>query len=399
MVRRPAGDRRGRLLVVPVHPRRDQGRRERRLRLSRPATSRTPPSPRSTAPDPTTLVVTTSRPNTRILGTYRPDPAQARLEGECPRQDRRLANNAPVVGTGPYQVVEWKTGQFVRLVRNPNYWGSKGAEDEIVIQFFKEPEHDGPGPQDRRARLRPQPDPGAVQPAQDRPEPRSPSPASNGWTQLNFNTYDKDIPDGGASTKALLDPAFRDALGYAIDQPDPVDKVLAGYGVAGTTQVPPASASGTSSRPTSATFDIDRGQAEARCGRLPARRDGNRLDKEGKPISLSLQFPTSDAKYPRSPSSSQDWFGQLGIKVDHRSGRLGHARDDEYLPPEHPAQGHSRLRHVIWGWVGDPDPNSLLQILTTDAIGDSSDSQYATRTTTSCTTQQNGRRRAERARR
>ena len=50
--------------------------------------------------------------------------------------------------------------------------------------------------------------------------------AGNGFTQINFNCYDKDIPEGGASTKALRDPAFRAALGYAdrprrADQPRP----------------------------------------------------------------------------------------------------------------------------------------------------------------------------------
>ena len=44
---------------------------------------------------------------------------------------------------------------------------------------------------------------------------------------------------------------------------------------------------------------------------------------------------------------------------------------------------------VIWGWVGDPDPNSLLQILTTDAIGDSSDSQWSNPQYDTLYTQQN----------
>ena len=44
---------------------------------------------------------------------------------------------------------------------------------------------------------------------------------------------------------------------------------------------------------------------------------------------------------------------------------------------------------VIWGWVGDPDPNSLLQILTTDAIGDSSDSQWSNPQYDALYTQQN----------
>ena len=46
-------------------------------------------------------------------------------------------NPAPIVGTGPYQVVEYKPGQFVRLQRNANYWGQQGAADQVVITTFK----------------------------------------------------------------------------------------------------------------------------------------------------------------------------------------------------------------------------------------------------------------------
>ena len=64
-------------------------------------------------------------------------------------------NEPPVVGTGPYQVVEWEPGEFVRFARNPNYWGAKGAADEVIIQHFASADTDGPGPQARRDRLRP----------------------------------------------------------------------------------------------------------------------------------------------------------------------------------------------------------------------------------------------------
>ena len=40
-------------------------------------------------------------------------------------------------GPGPYYAVEWQTSQFARFVRNPNYWGTQGAADEIVIHFYK----------------------------------------------------------------------------------------------------------------------------------------------------------------------------------------------------------------------------------------------------------------------
>ena len=193
-----------------------------------------------TAPDPTTLVVTTSRPNTRILGTFVPILPEHIWKGVSLDKVGDFANNPPVVGSGPYQVVEWKSGQFVRLVRNDKYWGEQGRRGPDRLPVLPGcDELDGRRLQERGARLHPQSNGGAVQPAQDRPEPDVPSirPAT-AFTQINFNAYDKDIPDGGASTKALRDPAFRAALGYAIDRQTLIDKVLSGYGVVGTTQVP-----------------------------------------------------------------------------------------------------------------------------------------------------------------
>ena len=38
-----------------------------------------------------------------------------------------FTNEPPVVGTGPYQAVEWKPGEFIRFARNPNYWGERRA--------------------------------------------------------------------------------------------------------------------------------------------------------------------------------------------------------------------------------------------------------------------------------
>ena len=44
--------------------------------------------------------------------------------------------DGPLVGTGPYTLEEWKTGQFARFVRNPNFWGKQGFADEVVLRFF-----------------------------------------------------------------------------------------------------------------------------------------------------------------------------------------------------------------------------------------------------------------------
>ena len=42
----------------------------------------------------------------------------------------------PVVGTGPYQIVEWRRGEFARFERNPHYWGKQPFVEEVIFQFY-----------------------------------------------------------------------------------------------------------------------------------------------------------------------------------------------------------------------------------------------------------------------
>jgi len=55
------------------------------------------------------------------------------LEGQDIKS-AKLGNNP--VGTGPFVFKEWKKGQYIRLDKNENYWGSKGPYlDRIVGRF------------------------------------------------------------------------------------------------------------------------------------------------------------------------------------------------------------------------------------------------------------------------
>ena len=93
-------------------------------------------------PDAQTMILTTDDPSTRILQTYIPilprhiwGKDTYKTLGEAKFDPP--ADGSGLVGSGPYLAAEWKTGEFVRFVRNPNYWGPKGAADEVVLQFFK----------------------------------------------------------------------------------------------------------------------------------------------------------------------------------------------------------------------------------------------------------------------
>jgi ABC-type dipeptide transport system, periplasmic component len=331
------------------------------------------------APDPTTLVVTSNLNNPLLLQSYVPIlPAHIWSKLDPKVAATTFQNPVPVVGTGPYQVVEYKPGQFVRLVRNPNYWGSEGAEDQIVITTFKSEDTmvqalKKPGgldyvrdvPSAQWDQLKAQADPLIV----------TKEGASNTFYELAFNTYTKPIAGGGASTKALQDPAFRDALGYAIDKAKIVDKVFAGHAAVGSTQVTPFQAIWHTDPAPDAlrTFDIDTAKQKLDAAGYPLDGSGRRLDKEGKQITLRLTWPggTEEGK---AAQLIVDWFALVGIKVNAAPSDEGKLTQD-LLPPE--AKGKAKFDMFIWDWVGDPDPTSLLKVLTSKEIGASSDSLWS----------------------
>ena len=246
--------------------------------------------------------------------------------------------------------------------RNPNYWGTQGAADEVVIQFFKSADTMVQALKSGELDY-------ALGVNADQfdslkgSRTSSPSTAStNGWTMLNLNSYDKDIPGGGASTKALRDPAFRDALGYAIDKELLIERVLGGYGTPGTTQVPPFPAKWHVEPDKPRTFDIELAKQKLDAAGYPLDASGQRLDKEGKPISLRLYMPTDLPNYPKSAPFIKEWFGELGIKVVTAIYRRGDAHRTGAA-----ARGggrlHGRLGHDHLGLDGlcrpEPAPPDL----------------------------------------
>jgi len=331
------------------------------------------------APDAETLVVTTKYPTDRVLSMDAPILPKHVFEQYTTKTVSDFTNDPPVVASGPYQAVEFKTGQYVRLTRNPNYWGQQGAADEVVIRFFpdspdtmvqafKQGELDyieGPTGQqfDQLKTL-----PGVV--AINAPGTQ--------YDELGFNVWTEPVDDGGASTKALQDVAFRDALGYAIDRQALVDKVLYGYGSVGTTQIPPYYVKFHSEPANPRTFDIELAKQKLDAAGYKLNGEGQRLDKEGKVLNLRLYFPSGSPEFTGYAQFLTEWFAQLGIKI------TGQAMDSGTLAPillgpsgDSPPEGKLAYDLFIWDWVGDNgDPNTMLQPFLCSSIGSQSDSQW-----------------------
>ena len=320
--------------------------------------------------DTHTLVATTEFPTTLLTQAYVPIlPAHIWSEYTIEqigrkRADGYFANQPPVVGTGPYVAIEWESGRFIRFGRNPNYWGEPGVPDEIIFEQFT-------GSDTMVQALRQ----GALDYVRGtgadlfdalatEENIRVSEGYANGFTMLSMNT--RATQDGyGGSTSALEDLAFRDAIGFAIDRQALVDRVLNGHGVAGSTQVPPYHVNWHVEPTTPRTFDIEEANRRLDAAGYVRGGDGRRVDKQGKPIVLRLTWPDSedhlaDAEFIRG------WFEQVGVGVDAFVTEESTLIDTLYGPETGDYTADWDM--YIWGWGGDPDPQSLIGLFTTEQI-------------------------------
>ena len=195
---------------------------------------------------------------------------------------------------------------------------------------------------------------------------------ANGYTYISFNTRGNQEGYNG-STSALADIAFRDALGYAIDKDRLVEATLNGHGVVGTTNVPPYHKKWHVEPTTPRTFDIEEAKRRLDAAGYTLDADGKRLDKDGKPIELRLTWPDSEAEMSTNAQFLQEWWGELGIGVDAFVTEEGKLLND-LLGPD--ADGKADWDVYMWGWVGDPDPMSLLSFFTSGQLGGLNDSFF-----------------------
>ncbi|MCI0581503.1 MAG: ABC transporter substrate-binding protein [Chloroflexi bacterium] len=331
------------------------------------------------APDAETFVVETEFANTLLLQAYMPILPE-HIWSEYTMDDIALysetpfLNEPPVVGTGPYQAVEWQPGEFIRFARNPNYWGEQqGAAEEVIILTFEDADSMVQALKTGQIDyVR------GVQPAQfdalaTEPDIVTVAGISNGYSEIAFNT--KGNTEGyGGSTSALTDPKFRDALAWAVDQERLVEVTLGGYGTPGDSIVPPFHVNWYSPPETPRTFDIAEANSRLDAAGYPRGADDIRVDKEGKPITLRVTWPDSEAEHETDAEFLKEWWGELGINVDAYVTDEGKLLED-LLPPV--SDGPADFDIELWGWVGDPDPTSLLNVLRTEEIGNFSDSFWS----------------------
>ena len=290
--------------------------------------------------------------------------------------ERSHPNKTPIVGSGPFQVTEFKPDGFTQLVRNPDYWGNDvegwGAPkvDEIIFEAYTNPDT---MTQDLKA--------GTIDAAQGVPsaqfpglqgDPKLKTIAYNyiNWDYFDFNCYDSPKSKGNP---VLRDPAFRVALDFAIDREKICQLVYNGRAKPGYTMItsdtwrdpdfhwePPEGVK----RP----FDIAKAaELLDAAGYRDTDGDGIREDKKGEPISLRLWALAESTSTQGEGKLIAGWFEQLGLDIRFEVVDNGVASDAMYAwEGDYPAPDYDM---ILWFWDGYWDPGSTLQCFTTSQIG------------------------------
>ena len=323
------------------------------------------------ASDATHVVFTCSKPKANMLGLWIPIlPEHIWSKISAAEVEKSFKNPPPIVGSGPFQTVEWQKGKFLRMEANKSYWRGAPKVDEVIFQVY---DNSDTMAQDLKA--------GTIQSAWDipsaqfdalnnEPDLESIRAVTIGYDELGFNCADKKIYPKSTGNPVLTDPAFRSALQWAVDK----DKIASiGYnGNAApadtiiTRDYYTAEADYHLTPPNPYTFDLEKAKAALdAAGYTDSNGDGIR-DYKGKPITLRLYARTSSIQSQNCGKLIAGWFKSIGLDIKYQvidDGALGDKQynyeGDQYAPD---------FDLFIWGWGGDVDPNFILSVMTTDSI-------------------------------
>jgi peptide/nickel transport system substrate-binding protein len=286
------------------------------------------------------------------------DPADA--EGE-------FTNETPI-GTGPFQVIDHRKGEYTRLAVNENYFKGRPALDEVIIIIYANTDMmvealkqgeldviaDVPGAQFK-----------ALQDANE-PDIVTLDADSPSFTELSFNVWEDEDSLGNP---ILLDREVRIAIEYAIDRQEIIDVALMGFGEVGSTLVPPLFEFwhldlGSDFR----AYNQQRSVEILEAAGYTLGADGVRVSPDGEPLAFTLLIRTESPDNQKMASMIKDMLAEVGIEITVSVIDEGTLTDRIY---------DGDFDMFIWGWFVDVDPSSILKIATTDEIMSWSDCFYS----------------------
>lgn len=314
------------------------------------------------APDERTVVMTTREPSPimeRLAVYILPEHVWTNIDSKAVKS---FANEPEagetLVGSGPFLVVERRTGQFIRMVANDNYYKGRPNVDELVFRVYNNPDALGQALVKGEIDIATGLTADVFSTLEGQEGITTYAGAYSGFNELAFN-LGAALVDGtpiGDGNPHMQDQQVRLAISHAIDRQQMVDRILDGYGTPGSTIIPPLYS----------TLHIDPGTQ----GYDPALAnqilddagyamgpDGVRIGPDGVPMRYRLFVRSDSDTSVKSGEFFKSYLAAIGIEA-------------EIKPVDENALfeiiGRGEFDMFEWGWVVEPDPDYQLSTFTCD---------------------------------
>jgi peptide/nickel transport system substrate-binding protein len=314
-----------------------------------------------TAPDDTTLVMTTKKPSPSMLRLAVPILPEHIWKNIDEKEVSTFDNEKNAVGSGAFKLEERKTGQFVRLSANKSWWGGAPKIDEVVFRVFNNADAEIQALRKGEIDFADQLDAAPFNSLKSTEGITTVPGEYSGFDELAFNTgaaLDTGQPIGDGHP-ALKDKRVRQAIAHAIDKKALVDRVLGGYGTEATGIIPAIYKDLTfqPSETEAYTFDL----AEANrlldaAGYKDTNGDKVREMPDGsRPLRFRLFTRQESNTSQQSVQFIRGWLRDIGIATDVKV--VEENRLTEII-------GQGEFDMFEWGWVVEPDPDYQLSTFT-----------------------------------
>jgi peptide/nickel transport system substrate-binding protein len=328
-------------------------------------------------PDDQTVVIHTKQPDARIVGGLFVYMIPEHVYSKTPLKQltKDYQPPLPLVGSGPWVVTQYERGRIVRMKRNPNFRGEKPVFDEI--QFIKYGTIDAVERALRLGEIDAIPEAQAASfeklgQADNIKTDRAPSPS---FTQLTFNLCSKENCPNAKFNPAVQDRTVRQAIAYSIDRKRVNEISTRGTSFVGHGLLPTYYKSWYEQPADDYPYDPDKANQMLDDAGWTREGDGVRQKGDTK-LSFDLFVRSESPENIQAAKLVAEQAREIGVEfkvqvvsVDKLT-EITTRKENGKMAPD--------FDTFIWGWGGDPyDPSALLQLITTDEIGGSSDSFYA----------------------
>jgi peptide/nickel transport system substrate-binding protein len=320
------------------------------------------------APDDTTLVITSRKPNPQMLALYVPILPE-HLWGKVPAGKLESLNDPPTVGSGPYAIEEVKKGLFVKMSANQEYFGGAPHVNTLLFQISTNEDSLVQDYKGGALDIGVFEVPTSLRAVAAVPGSESVAVPTIGFTMLGINCWEAPESKGNP---LLRDVRVRQAIAWAIDRDQITQSSMSGVATVGSSVLSPAMGDWHWQPGADEAIAYDPAKANAildAAGYTDRDGDGVREDASGKKLDFKLVGLSDYSDEVNAAKMIVPYLKAVGIKARLEIMEEGAFSDTLY--------GNHGVDMYVWAWGGDLDPSYQLSAFTTDQILNNNDSCYS----------------------